>query len=229
MYNKALLDSWYFFKNHLLSLSLIILPIVVPLEIFTSFYQYNFTSDEARIEEMLLPMSISILLYPIYSVAIVLYISSVISDTQFTVKKLYAYGFQYWLPYITITFFIGLIVIGGLALFIIPGIIFIIRYSFSEFELLLDGKKPLDAMSNSWKLTGNYMLTLFIGYSIISVCLYIPSILIYSSLEESSTLSYIVMPISNIIFSVLHTLYTIYAYRIYEYSKKMQQPQTNII
>jgi len=220
MFSSALTDSWSFFKNHLISLSLIILPIVVPLEIITSIYQYTLTSEENSIAVGLLPISLSILLYPIYKVAVVFYIASVIEGTRYTIKELYAIGLRYWLPYLIITFFIGIIVIGGLMFFIIPGIIFIIRYSFTEFELILNQQKPLDAMRNSWESTSEYMSTLFFGYAIITACLYVPVIIMLLTVEESSTLKYFINTAFNVIYAVVNTLYTIYTYRIYGFSKE---------
>lgn len=216
MLNTVLMDSWYFFKNHLFSIALIVFPIVIPLEILTSIYIYHFTNEDSGILELFLPLSISTLLYPIYSVAIVLYIASVVSGDPVSLKGLYAKGLNLWLPYLTITVLISIIVIGGFMLLIIPGIIFILRYSFAEFELVLAGKKPLNAMKSSWKSTSDHLSVLFFGYAIISFCIFTPSAIITSLLDESSIFSYILTAILNIIYAVLYTFYTIYAYRIYQ-------------
>ncbi|MCW9047556.1 MAG: hypothetical protein OQK46_05700 [Gammaproteobacteria bacterium] len=220
MFQSALMDSWSFFKNHIITLSLIILPIVIPFEIASALYQYHFTSVDTGLANELLPMSISLLLYPIYSVAVVVYISSVISGNKFTLKELYSISLKYWGAYLLITIFIGLIVFGGLMLFIIPGIIFLVRYSFAEFELILNNMKPLDAMSTSWQSTKAYFITLISGYAVIAICLYGPSMALAINQEEYTVKAYTIHTITNIIYAVLNTFFTIYAYRIYEYSKQ---------
>ena len=45
MLKKSLMDSWAFFKRHALAISIIILPIVVPVEILAALYQYFLASE----------------------------------------------------------------------------------------------------------------------------------------------------------------------------------------
>ena len=82
MLKKSLMDSWSFFKIHLLAISIIILPIVVPIDVLSALYQYFIASEEFLFSEQLIPMTVGFAAYPIYAVGVVFYIASVISVTD---------------------------------------------------------------------------------------------------------------------------------------------------
>ena len=184
MLKKSLTDSWSFFRNHAVAISIIILPIVVPIDVLTSLYQYFLASEEAGLTEKLVPMIIGFIAYPIYAVGIVFYIASVISGERIDTKTSWKLGAKFWLPYVIMSAFIGMAVMLGLILLIIPGIIFAVRYAFSEFDLLLNQSKPLDAMKNSWAVTKEYMWVILGGYVVITLVLYVPYYLIASLFIE---------------------------------------------
>ncbi|MBI5794293.1 hypothetical protein HZA87_04425 [Candidatus Uhrbacteria bacterium] len=46
----------------------------------------------------------------------------------------------------------GLVVIGGLLLFIVPGVIFAFWYAFAQLSTILDGKRPVEALTASKEL-----------------------------------------------------------------------------
>jgi hypothetical protein len=72
----------------------------------------------------------------------------------------------------------GLIVFGGLVLLIVPGILFLVWYSFSQFAVILENKQGLDALAWSksiveghfwrvlWKLFGGPLIIMLV-YSVL--------------------------------------------------------------
>jgi len=219
MLKKLLADSWAFFKNHVVAISIIILPIVVPIDVLTALYQYFLASKDYVPSEQIFPVAIGYIAYPIYTVGVIFYIASIISGETLGAKTLWKLGAKYWLPYLGLSVLVDLAVMFGFVLLIIPGIIFIIRYAFSEFDLLLNQSKPLEAMRNSWDTTKEYMWVIFGGYAVITLVLYVPYYLVASLFDESS-ISYLVLnTASNIAYSVLDVLYTIFAFRVYEFAK----------
>lgn len=227
MLKKLLTDSWSFFKSHAVAISIIILPIVVPIDVFTALYQYFLTSEEYVLSEQIVPTVIGFIAYPIYTVGVIFYIASIISGETLGTKTLWKLGAKYWLPYLVLSILVGLAVMFGFVLLIIPGIIFAIRYAFSEFDLLLNQSKPLDAMRNSWDATKEYMWVIFGGYVVITLVFYVPYYLV-SSLFEESSISYLMLDTaSSIVYSVLGVLYTIFAFRVYEFSKSQHNQSLN--
>jgi len=213
------MDSWSFFKNHAIAISLIILPIVVPIDVLTALYQYFLTSEEFVFSEQLAPMVVGFMAYPIYAVGVVFYIASVISGESINTKTSWKLGAKFWFPYVIMSILIGLAVMFGFILLVIPGIILTIRYAFSEFDLLLNQSKPLAAIRNSWDATKEHMWLLLGGYVVITLVLFMPYYLIISIFDESSISYWILDTASNIAYSVLGVMYTIFAFRVYEFAK----------
>jgi len=227
MLKKLLVDSWIFFKIHVVALSLIILPIVVPIAIFTAIYQYSFASEESLLPEQIIPMAVSFIAYPIYMIGVVFYIASVVSGEYLGTKTLWKLGVKFYLPYIFLFVLLIFTQIFGYILLIIPGIIFTVRFTFSEFHLLLNKCKPVVAMRNSWETTKEYMWVILGGYAVIAIVLYVPYYLIVSIFDESSIFSLILVTTLSIVFSVLNILYTIFAFRVFELTNMQHNQSLN--
>jgi hypothetical protein len=198
------------------AISAIVLPIVVPIEIFTALYQYFATSEEFVLSEQILPMSLGFLAYPVYAVGVVFYIASIVSSERSDTRTLWRLSIKFWVPYFVLTIIIDVAVLFGFMLLIIPGIILAVRYAFSKFDLLLNQSKPLEAMKNSWVSTKEYMWVILGGYAVITIVLYAPLYLVSSLFEESSISHWVFDTASNMAYSILGVLYTIFAFRVYE-------------
>lgn len=216
MLQQSLTDSWSFFKSNVAALSVIILTIIVPIEIFVSLYEYFFVSEDGTYTEQLVPVIIGTLVYPIYAVAVVLYIASIISGEKIEPLTLLQLGIKFWWKYLVLSTFIGLIVIFGLILLVIPGVIFSARYAFAEFDLLLNQSRPLDAMKHSWDSTKEYVWVILGGYTVITVALYVPFYLVAALFDESSISFKVLDTVTNMAYPILGAMYTIFAFRVYE-------------
>lgn len=218
MLNTALADSWSFFRNHIFTIAIIILPIAIPVEIASAIYQTQFMTDPITLSELLIPMSISFFAYPLYGIAVIFYISSRITGEHISTSRLWQLGRKYWLAFIMLQLLSGIAIGLGLMLFIIPGIIFALRFAFAKFELLFMNQHPVDAMKNSWTSTSAYMWDLLAGYLLITIALYIPLYLFVFPFDQESEYFFLVNSVSNIVYAVLSAFYTIFTYRMYEFS-----------
>jgi hypothetical protein len=222
MLKQSLHDSWFFFKNHVISLSIIILPIVIPVGIISMLYQELIASAEFSWSDQIITMLISVVAYPIVSIAVIFYIVSAISGEIVNTKTLWQLGIKFWLPYFILTAIITIAIIFGLVLLLVPGIILAVRYSFSEFDLLLNKSSPLDAMKSSWNLTKEYMWVLLGGVTVITIALYGPFYLVSALFDESGTVFKAFTSAINMILAVFDTIYTIFIFRIYELAKSQR-------
>jgi len=227
MLQNFLWDSVVFYKNHFIMLSAIILPIVIPIDIFSAVYLSSFVGEEFVFSEQWLPLSINILFYPIYSIGVIYYMVATINGQTINVSRCWSLGIKYWFPYFILTFLVVLMVFLGFMFLIIPGIIIAIKYSFSEFELLINNKNPLHSLKSSWGLTKGYAFTVFGGFFVISVFIYAPFIFLNMSLDLSDSVYFDTM--SNIIMSLLAPLYTVFTYRVYEYANSNKEIKSNIV
>lgn len=221
---QLLTDSWSFFKTHIVAISIIILPIVVPIDIFTALYEYFFTGEEYVFSDYVIPMTIGFIAYPIYSVAVIFYMSSIISGEYLDTKSLWTLGLKFWMPYMILTLLITLALMAGFILLVIPGIILAVRYSFAEFDLLFNRSNPIDSLTNSWNATREYRWVLFGGLLVITIALLLPYYFIHYLFDEPSIFYFVVDEVLNIAYSVLYALYTIFAFRVYEFAKSQADP-----
>ncbi len=64
----------------------------------------------------------------------------------------YRYGFKRLGSVLLVSLLVGLAVLGGFILLIIPGIIFLVFLSVSIPALVVENRRGTDAMSRSWNL-----------------------------------------------------------------------------
>lgn len=67
----------------------------------------------------------------------------------------YLVSFQLILKVLLLTLITGFLVIGGLILFIIPGVYLASRLLYSPYYLILEGQTVLNSLDNSWQTTKN--------------------------------------------------------------------------
>lgn len=231
MLYKLLLDSWRFFRNHLRVLAFIILPIVLPIEIFAAIYEYHFLGDEPTMQELLMLRIPAIIAAPIYSIAVVFYIASIIDNKPLSLGSLWQLGIRYWLMYFIMSFMIGIMAGFGLLLFILPGLFLLAKVAFAQFELLLHGHSPPEALRRSWQRTTGYTLTIMGGYVLIAalfIFLYMLLNVLITGLypnyavllEQKSAVPIVFSLMVTVIFAVLECLFTIFAFRVYDEARK---------
>lgn len=220
-------DSLNFFRNNIYFISAIIIPIAAPIDTAVNFIEYLQIDKELSLSENLVSILVRLLTYPIYAIGVIFYISGVISAKKYSVKELWWLGFRYWLTYTFLITLVSILVIGGLFILIFPGVLFAIRYSFSEIYLLLEKSKPLDAMKKSWNETRDYFWLLLKGYLLIALAINIPDYLLNQLIGEGNLFQLILSCILGIIHSILNVFYMAFTFRVYEFSKNNNTLATN--
>lgn len=220
MLKTSLRDTWSFFRQHWVALAAIILPLAIPVDLFSVFYDATIASEDFVFSEQIIPIGVTFLVYPIYAAAVVFYLRSVIAGQPQDTASLWRLGLRYWVPYVVLSLLFGIAVSAGFMLLVVPGIIIGIRFAFAEFDLLLNDSSPTDALKSSWQQTERYFWTLFGGYALITVALYIPFYVIGGLFDTESALFWLISVIMNATYAVLSTLYTIFSFRVYDFSRE---------
>ncbi len=217
MLEKSLKDSWVFFKNHYRKFSIIILPFVIPIEIFAGSYSAFFTGDDYAIAEQLPLMVVYFSVDAFYSIAIIFYVASVISGKALGARQVWSLAVMNWPRYMVMSIVAGAAVLCGLALLIVPGIILSVRFIFSGFFLLLERYSPIAAINRSWDATKVYqhMWTLLLGLLIITACIMAPYIVLQILVDASATAYRVLDVIISIVIDLFSTLYIIFTYRVF--------------
>lgn len=151
---SVLRDSLYFFRRHLLGIAQLCLPLVILEALCTQLLL-------GQMGEQALPaygLLVSLLFYPLYSAALILYLDTR-SNGQLTAKRdLFARALQIWPALALLILVSSLLIMAGLALFVLPGIWVMINLVFAEYLLVLRGMPVLDSMRESARMTtGHFM------------------------------------------------------------------------
>jgi hypothetical protein len=219
MFNKFFNDSLVFFRNHFIAFAAIILPVVVPVEIISMFVLHSDGSEQLTTNQVMLAILLDFLVSPVYMVAAIFYIASIIHNEHRAISSLWGLGLKLWLPFLVLSVMVGIVVSIGLLMFILPGIFFAVRYAFAQFELLFNQQNPPEAIRKSWHLTADYQWLILSGFAMITVLLYGPLLIFSSVFNELMQSNWIIGSVINLLYAVLTMLYTVFAFRVYEHAR----------
>ena len=212
-FKEVLKESLFFFKTNFRSICAVVLPVIIPLEIFygicDSLYQ------EGNNSILWLSSGAGLLLKPVYQGALIFYLASVLTNEYLPVKTCYQQALKYWLPLMTVYILSFLAIATGFLLLIIPGLIVMGRLAFAEFYCLLCNKSSHEALWGSWRNSRKEQWQLIGGLILIPVAIVISLLLLESFFNLLGFVGPVFTFVSSIISSVGFTLTTIFAFRIY--------------
>ncbi|MBC3436277.1 hypothetical protein HU735_12720 [Pseudomonas sp. BW16M2] len=155
---SVLRDSLYFFRRHLTSILQLCLPLVV-LEALGTQLLYSQLGEQAS---PAYGMLVSLLFYPLYSAALILYLDTR-SNGQDTAKRdLFARALQLWPMLALLIVISSLLILAGLALLIFPGVWIMVNLVFAEYLLVLRGLPVIESMRTSARMTTGHFLRIMV-------------------------------------------------------------------
>ncbi|MBJ9977891.1 hypothetical protein IAE35_21400 [Pseudomonas sp. S75] len=147
-------DSLYFFRRHFTRIVQLCLPLVVLEALFTQLLQRHLGEDASPAYAML----VSLLFYPLYSAALILYLDTRSRGQETPKRDLFARAVQLWPTLALLILLSSLLIMAGLALFVLPGIWVMINLVFAEYLLVLRGLPVIESMRASARLTKGHFL-----------------------------------------------------------------------
>jgi len=197
-------NFWTFIK--IISINILFFLIVLPFAIGFFLVRNNIYASIL----LILVALICVLIIAVFAFWIKVSLIFVIKERgrNFSVVQILKDSWPYLGSYAWISFLVGLVVVGGFILFIIPGIIFLVWFCFSTFILVFEGKKGTQALKRSkalvqgywWSVVGRFLLVALVA-AVISWIPFLGSLI-------------------NLFFTMPFMM--IYAYLIYEDLKKIQ-------
>jgi len=146
---SILRDSLYFSRRHLAGILQLCLPLVV-LETLLTQLLLRQLGDQAQPLHGLL---VSLLVYPLYSAALILYLDSRSNGQAPRKRDLLARAVQLW-PALALQVLISsLLILFGLTLLVFPGIWIMVNLVFAEYLLVLRSRRVVEAMRESAQMT----------------------------------------------------------------------------
>jgi len=230
--------AWRIYKERIrVFLGIMILPFIV------SFFSLLFTTGSKFLiyriynEAILLPWFLRILIFisplfilPFIILAILLSLWAglalifAIKDRgeEIGIRESFLRGWHKIISYLWVSFLVGLVTLAGFLFFVIPGIIFAIWFSLSNYVLVVENLTGTKALSKSKNLvSGNWwpVFWRFLAIDAIAMVIFIPLALV----EALFKIPNIIGPILIFLFS---PLVTIYYFLIYENLRRIKEEST---
>lgn len=149
-------DAWYFFSRNLLTIALLCLPWVL-LENLLAQVISHWTGASGNVPYSLLA---SLLLYPLYSAALILLVDARSRGLQPRLADLLAAALRLWPSFAVLTALSSLLMLLGFSLLVLPGLWVMVKLAFAEYLLVLRGHTPLAALRGSMQLSNGHFWSL---------------------------------------------------------------------
>ncbi|WP_417584454.1 YciC family protein [Nitrincola sp.] len=176
---EYLRQSFFFFKQHLLTLAAIQLPFLALIGLLSFFLQGDLTSSEdVASSGFLLLGLLQLALLPLYWGATIFYMQSVLDGKPLSVMSAISLGMSSWGRLLLTYILNGFAVLLGLIMLVIPGVYVGVRLAFADYVCVLEGKSATQSLKQSWSQTQPYFWMLLQGFVIIFLCLLLIEMLI---------------------------------------------------
>lgn len=161
---SILADAYHFFIGNLRQMAGLFLPILL---IVTALeHGLTATADTAS---LIWAVLVGLLVYPLYTGALILLLAKRTQHESPTNGQLLRAAFSLWWPLLLVTLMVGVAVIFGFMLLIIPGIWMAVRLAFAEIYLVVEGLTPLAAMRKSHDTTKELFWVILLAVVIVYV------------------------------------------------------------
>lgn len=150
-------DAWFFYSRNLGSIVRLCLPLIVLESCTRLAVGHLFDKDAMPAQELL----IGLLFYPLYIAALILFLDARSRGYAPPLREVMMRALPLW-PSMAVLAGLGtLLIMLGASLFVLPGILVMVKIAFAEYLLVLRGLSPLAALKQSFLETrGHFLLIL---------------------------------------------------------------------
>lgn len=212
---EYLRQTLFFFRSHFSVIARIQLPFLIILSIVGVFAMGSLEDNSPQQRQLLAGLAFAnFTLIPIYWGATIAYFGSVVDGRPYTVGQSISQALSRWRQLLIVYVLTGLAAGTGFMLLIIPGIYLLIRFAFADYFCVNEGMKAVASLKASWQTTNDYFWHLLPGLAILFTTLSGAEILLDQLLLTEDSSPIMALPI-DLFFGLLHSLLTIYGFRIY--------------
>jgi len=212
---NLLKDSLNFYRHNFVFLAMIVLPFSICVGLFKLVLNQSALPDSDLMANPSIPVLLMLMLHPISQAAVILAIAASVDGHYPSLPSLWRQGLRLWFPVAAVTFLYAAAILGGLSMLLIPGLYFMVRFTFAEYAVVLHKQHPLDAMRSSWILSKGYFWLLMNGLLLITALIYFPALMLTSVLDKLQVAPLIGEFLPSQLFSVLGTFYTVFVFRVF--------------
>jgi hypothetical protein len=187
-------DAFYFFKSNLVQIGSLCLPWLLVVAVVENLIISSGDPSQGLGPMFLLAWVFKLLIYPIYTAALILLMAKRARRQQPNNKDLLSSALKIWQPFFIVHVMAAGLAAFGLMLFIIPGIYVAVRLSFAEFYLTLENIKPIEAIQKSFQATKPYFFQILLLMALFIIPLWILNLLLANLLSGQE-----IIPVFNIL------------------------------
>lgn len=221
-------EAIHLLARHLGLLAAIVLTVELPINIFLNYVSNNVAMDPS--DAVRAAMLVEGIFSPISAAALIYALFEIKSGRHVTYKEALAVGFKKWGPLFAARFVVGFLILGGLILFVIPGVIVLVRYALMDAAVVLEGEGTAGARARSAKLTSGRRWQIF-GAAALFFFLFVP-LSVAASLPMAFVESLNTMPVvvaldclTDIVYAVIQiVMFLFYWEAIQEESSEGEAP-----
>lgn len=155
-------DAFFFFRSHFVQISKLCLPWLLAIAFVDVLITATSDPSQGIGPLYMLAWVFNLLIYPIYTAALILLMAKRAQLEQPENKALVASAIRIWQPFFVVHIIGAGLTALGLMLLVLPGIYVAVRLAFAEFYLVLEDVKPLDAIQKSFQATQPYFFQILL-------------------------------------------------------------------
>lgn len=171
-------DAFYFFKSNIVQIGSLCLPWLLVVAVVENLIISTGDPSQGLGPLFLLAWVFKLLIYPIYTAALILLMAKRARRQQPNNKELLSSALKIWQPFFIVHVMGAGLAALGLMLFIIPGIYVVVRLSFAEFYLTLENIKPVEAIQKSFHATKPYFFQILLLLALFIIPLWMLNLLL---------------------------------------------------
>ena len=200
-------DAYFFYIRNFRQIASLCLPFLILDAVLESL----FTSSQ-NFQSLYWVSFVAI--YPIYTAALILFMAESANKEHPKNIDIIASALKVWWPFYILTVVHLALSVAGLLLFIIPGILVVVRLSFAEFYLVLNGLTPWEAIRQSVESTKRYFWYLLSFFLIAFGFDGVSEYLIGQAIQSVNTFSLTLIAV-NAAVSLLMLFFDVVLFRIF--------------
>lgn len=160
-------DAWFFFSRNFSALLLLCFPLILLESVVGYFMQQSMGKEMPMVYLLILGLMFS----PLYKGALILFLGSRSEGAYPSHGQILSRALSLWPAYALLTALSAMLILCGLSLLILPGIWLMIKITFADYLLLLQGRAPMPALRESFVMTEGQFWPVFATLSLSLVAL----------------------------------------------------------
>ena len=216
---EYLRQSFFFFRQHFVTLAAIQIPFLALIGILGFVLHGNATSGEAEAAAggFLLLGLLQLGLLPLYWGATIFYMQSVLDGKPLTPMNAISLGMTSWGRLLVTYILNGLAVLLGLIALIVPGVVVGVRLAFADYICVLENKSATESIKQSWSQTQPYFWMMLQGFILIFLSLFLLEILIQQIIGSN-----VVGMLLSLIVDFCGVMLTVFGFRVFSAMREGQ-------